>query len=150
MKLQLGQTWSRDQDTGLWLARTDHVTWILASDWSRPGHGPRCELWNNCCSNVGNMTRLNKNINWSSTKPASTFQQPLSMRVKDQLFLRNHRILWLKSWKSLLWGTSQTRSVRADIFDLCQIWMKHGPNRFTRLITRINHHTFSFFRLSNS
>ena len=26
---------SRDSDTGLWFAGTDHVTWILASDWLR-------------------------------------------------------------------------------------------------------------------
>ena len=30
-------------------------------------------------------------------------------------------------------------------FDCCQIWMKHGPNRFHGQITRINHHTFAAF-----
>ena len=30
----IGWEWSRDLDTGLWLAENDHVTWILASDWS--------------------------------------------------------------------------------------------------------------------
>ena len=31
----IGQEWSRDLDTGLSLVRSDHVTWILASHWSR-------------------------------------------------------------------------------------------------------------------
>ena len=29
----IGQRWSRDLNTGLWLVNTDHVTSILASDW---------------------------------------------------------------------------------------------------------------------
>ena len=31
----IGREWSHDLDTGLWLVKIDHVTWILASDWSR-------------------------------------------------------------------------------------------------------------------
>ena len=31
----IGREWTRDLDTGLWLAESDHVTWILASDWLR-------------------------------------------------------------------------------------------------------------------
>ena len=31
----IGQEWSCDLDTGLSLVRSDHVTWILASHWSR-------------------------------------------------------------------------------------------------------------------
>ena len=30
----IGQYWSRDLNTGLWLVNTDHSTWILVSDWS--------------------------------------------------------------------------------------------------------------------
>ena len=30
----IGQYWSRDLNTGLWLVNTGHVTSILASDWS--------------------------------------------------------------------------------------------------------------------
>ena len=30
----IGRERSRDKDTGLWLVECDHVTWILASDWS--------------------------------------------------------------------------------------------------------------------
>ena len=32
--LLIGPEWSRDLNTGLWLVQSDHVTWILASDWS--------------------------------------------------------------------------------------------------------------------
>ena len=31
----IGWEWSRDLDTSLWLAESDHVTWILASHWLR-------------------------------------------------------------------------------------------------------------------
>ena len=40
----IGGESSRDPDTCLWLVESDHVTWILASDWSRviawPGYWP--------------------------------------------------------------------------------------------------------------
>ena len=36
----IGQDRSRDLETCLWLVETDHVTWIMASDWSR--HSPQC------------------------------------------------------------------------------------------------------------
>ena len=39
----IGQYRSRDLDTGLWLVNTDHVTWILASDWSELGLVMRLE-----------------------------------------------------------------------------------------------------------
>ena len=35
--LLIGPKWSRDLDTGLWLVQSDHMTWILASDWSSAG-----------------------------------------------------------------------------------------------------------------
>ena len=40
----IGQYWSRDLNTELWLVNTEHVTWILTCDWlilqvSRDGHG---------------------------------------------------------------------------------------------------------------
>ena len=31
----IGREWSHDLDTGLWLVESNHMTWILASDWSR-------------------------------------------------------------------------------------------------------------------
>ena len=43
----IGQYWSHDLDTGLWLASTGHVTWILASDWS---------IVNCCCVSSGEET----------------------------------------------------------------------------------------------
>ena len=36
----IGQQWSQDLDTGLWLVSSDHGTWILASDWSAVITGP--------------------------------------------------------------------------------------------------------------
>ena len=35
----IGQYWSRDLNTDLWLVNTDHVTWILTSDWFRMRSG---------------------------------------------------------------------------------------------------------------
>ena len=34
-RYMIGQDWSRDQNNGLWLVNTDHVTRVLASDWSK-------------------------------------------------------------------------------------------------------------------
>ena len=31
---KIGQDWSHDLSTSLWLVNTDHVTWILSTDWT--------------------------------------------------------------------------------------------------------------------
>ena len=42
----IGWEWSRDLDTGLWLAESGLVTWILASDWLRVISWPVFWLFN--------------------------------------------------------------------------------------------------------
>ena len=77
----LDQTWSRDLDTGLWLAEPSHVTWILASDWPRHGQRRGSHLF---CSSVDiKQFRINRPwivlITQERLKASKDYQQ-----VRDQ------------------------------------------------------------------
>ena len=67
----IGQYWSRDLNTAIWLVNTGHVTWILSSGWSIqvtwPGYWPLIGwLWRS-----GDLTLKRKTSLWPGASGAS-------------------------------------------------------------------------------
>ena len=89
----IGQHWSRDLNTGLWLVDKDHVTSMLASNWSKG------IMWHEYCVLIGWIIRSSSQIlkqrGFSQKRPRLKLQTASILHRKGKLDLQ---LISVKPW----------------------------------------------------